>query len=384
MPSWITALAATVALVQPYIQNGLNNNTLANVRTRLLQTANHSWELGTAAEALTEFSWPSLSVFNASAFPPPAHLNATNNASDVLAIARKVVAEKPADSLPLFANEGSAADPASVGVAVLLANWTRSDLSDNSYADAAQGQLVYLLEQAPKTAEGAISHRNEQVQLWADFVYMVPPFIAYYGALQGSKAAEDLLQEAYDQCRLYRDGLRDEGGLWRHIALGDWQDATHWGTGNAWAAAGMLRVLQTIDHSKQARLFVEQRQNLTNWIQEILVASWSHQAPNGTLFNVIDDPSTFADTSSTALLAAVTYRMAQISRNATLVPFANKALKLIEDSIDADGWLANTVDPLTFNTPSKPGEHSPEGQAFVLLLHAAWRSYKIFLDSLTN
>lgn len=60
---------------------------------------------------------------------------------------------------------------------------------------------------------------------------MVPPFIAYYGALQGGQAAEDLLQEAYDQCRLYRDGLRDEGGLWRHIALGDWQDATHWGTG---------------------------------------------------------------------------------------------------------------------------------------------------------
>lgn len=76
--------------------------------------------------------------------------------------------------------------------------------------------------------------------------------------------------------------------------------------------------------------------------------------------------------------------MAQISRNATLVPFANKALKLIEDSIDEDGWLANTVDPLTFNTPSKPGEHSPEGQAFVLLLHAAWRSYKNFLESLTN
>ncbi|KAJ8522980.1 hypothetical protein ONZ45_g502 [Pleurotus djamor] len=382
MPSWIAALAATASLVQPHIQNGMNTTTLSHVRSRLIQIANHSWELGTAAQALTEYSWPQLSVFNASAFPPPAHLNATNNASDVLAIANMVVAAKPADSLPLFANEGSAADPASVGVAVLLANWTRTDLDNNTFADAAQGQLKYLLEDAPKSPEGAISHRNEQVQLWADFVYMVPPFIAYYGALQGGQAAEDLLQIAYDQCRLYRNVLRDQGGLWRHIDLGDWQDATHWGTGNAWAAAGMLRVLQTIDHSKQARSFVEQRRNLTTWIQEILVASWAHQAPNGTLFNVIDDPTTFGDTASTALMASVTYRMAELTRNATLIPHANKALQLIENSINEDGWLLNTVDPITFHTPSKPGEHSPEGQAFTLLLHAAWRSYRNFLASL--
>lgn len=65
----------------------------------------------------------------------------------------------------------------------------------------------------------------------ADFVYMVPPFIAYFGALQGGDTELSLLQAAYDQCRLYRDELRDDGGLWRHIALGSWQDNTHWGTG---------------------------------------------------------------------------------------------------------------------------------------------------------
>lgn len=50
-----------------------------------------SWELGTAAEALLELSWPSLSVFNSSAFPPPSRLNATATPSDVLTIANQCV-----------------------------------------------------------------------------------------------------------------------------------------------------------------------------------------------------------------------------------------------------------------------------------------------------
>lgn len=60
---------------------------------------------------------------------------------------------------------------------------------------------------------------------------MAPPFIAYYGALQGGSNGLDLLREAYNQCKLYRQYLSDESGLWKHIVLGNWQDNNHWGTG---------------------------------------------------------------------------------------------------------------------------------------------------------
>jgi hypothetical protein len=130
---------------------------------------------------------------------------------------------------------------------------------------------------------------------------MVPPFIAYFGALEGGYGAQALLQVSYDQCRLYREALRDPSGLWRHIALGNWQDNSHWGTGmylkydisnmyvvsdstchiffagNGWAAAGMLRVLQTLNHSSEAHHFVGQQANLTQWINEITAAAWSYQ-----------------------------------------------------------------------------------------------------------
>ncbi|KAF8665575.1 hypothetical protein AX16_000033 [Volvariella volvacea WC 439] len=368
------ALVALAAALLPQLPTGFTSRQLENVRDRLLERDLRSWELGTAAQALTEYSWPALSVFNVSAFPPPSPLPPSLNASDVLSIAHTVVLERPHNTLALIANEGSAADPASIGVAVLLANWTRTDRTDTSYAEAAGEQLGFLLHDVPRTESGAISHRNEQAQLWADFVYMVPPFIAYFGALQGGRGGRELLQTSYDQCRLYREALRDEGGLWRHIAHGNWQDPTHWATGNAWAAAGMLRVLQTLNHTAQAERFTRQQADLREWIDEILEASWDYQRPNGAVYNVIDDDESFTDTAATALLAAVTYRMAAITGDARHLPFANRAFNLIKDSIDEDGWLLDTTDPYTFHQPSPPGQYSPEGQAFVLLLHSAWRA----------
>ena len=92
--------------------------------------------------------------------------------------------------------------------------------------------------------------------------------------------------------------------------------------------------------------------------------------------NVIDDPTTFPDSSSTALLAASTYRLAAITLDFTYIPAANRAHSLVKENVNSDGWLLDTVDPETFFTASPPGTYSPEGQAFVLLLHSAWRDFK--------
>ncbi|KAJ3574544.1 hypothetical protein NP233_g1709 [Leucocoprinus birnbaumii] len=373
MAPWIPAVLTTALLSST--QPGFTNETVSLVRSNLLQIANNSWELGTAAEALTELYWPALSVFNQSAFPPPARLNSTLNATDVLSIANRTVSTRPANTMPLITNQGSSADPASIGVAVLLANWTRPDMRNHAYSDAATDQLTYLLKNVSRSDSGAISHRNDQTQLWSDFIYMVPPFIAYYGALQGGDDGQQLLQEAYDQCRLYRDALADESGLWKHVTLGSWQDNNHWATGNGWAAAGMLRVHQTLNHSSLAKHFTGQQTNLTQWINEILEASWSHQTIDGGLRNVIDNSTSYLDTASTALMASVTYRMAAIHNTTDFVPAANQALRLIQSSVDNDGWLQNATNPYTFNEPLSEGEHSPEGQAFVLLLQAAWKAF---------
>ena len=133
----------------------------------------------------------------------------------------------------------------------------------------------------------------------ADFTYMVPPFIAYYGALKGGKEGKALIQDAYNQINLYHDGLYDANvSLWRHQANGTNPDSGHWATGepvlkrtlsihmvltyidivgNAWAAAGMLRVMDTINNACDAEDFALERNNLIHWIYEVLDGVWKHQ-----------------------------------------------------------------------------------------------------------
>lgn len=59
---------------------------------------------------------------------------------------------------------------------------------------------------------------------------MVPPFLAYYGVTSGNLT---LLEEAYNQIKLYRHYLRDPiQGMWRHVLLGTGGiDEGFWSTG---------------------------------------------------------------------------------------------------------------------------------------------------------
>ena len=133
-----------------------------------------SWEHGTRAQALLELNAPLYSVFSATPIPPPANVPAdfVGPLGDIFTIAHNVVASRPTSNgnivgpQPLI-NDGACGDPASIGVSVILANWTGKGHMDGlDYAGAAQDQLDFLLTGAPRTNDGAISHRTDQTQLW--------------------------------------------------------------------------------------------------------------------------------------------------------------------------------------------------------------------------
>jgi hypothetical protein len=134
----------------------------------------HSWELGTRSQALLELNANLYSVLSDYSLPPPSTIpaNLTNAMTTVLSIANNVVSNRNVSNgvitgpQPLM-NDSAAGDPASIGMAVLLANWTGQGRSDGlDYAGAAQDQLNFLFQKVPKTSDGAISHRVEQLQLW--------------------------------------------------------------------------------------------------------------------------------------------------------------------------------------------------------------------------
>jgi hypothetical protein len=51
-------------------------------------------------------------------------------------------------------------------MSVLLANWTGQGNETVDFGGAARDQLQFLLEDVPRTSDGAISHRVAEVQLW--------------------------------------------------------------------------------------------------------------------------------------------------------------------------------------------------------------------------
>lgn len=127
-----------------------------------------SWELGTRTQTYLELYTPRFSVTNDSSIPPPHQ--APRSLDQVLEIAYSIVRNRSqsndgAVGPQALIRDGSAADPASIGVAVLIANWT-GYASDVDFEGAARDQLNFLLTVVPRTSDGALSHRNEQVQLW--------------------------------------------------------------------------------------------------------------------------------------------------------------------------------------------------------------------------
>ena len=413
----------------------LSATTVELVKERLKDAAQKSWELGTRSQALLELEAPSVSVFTATSIPgSPAALSAGNltagtkipNAAklaftsgeldDVLGISHQILTSQPKGSLPLM-KDGSSADPASNGVAILVANWTEAQGGD--FSAAAEGQLTWLLSHVPRSSKGAISHRNSEVQLWSDYIYMVPPFLAYYGA---STSNATLVAEAYNQIKLYRDVLLDKPtGLWQHIRQGSFEDKKLWTTGNGWAAMGMLRVAATIRASGYESDFTDEMNDLKTWTNSIFTSIWPYLTEENLFYNYAEKDNTFLDAAGTTLIAASVYRAATLFGLTEHVPYAEKIYATIggvstnptnststsassqpsstparrhraardtnahhrvqlshlhhpraSKHITSDGWLTPVVNPHSF---SVLGEKSAEGQAFVVMMYAARNDY---------
>lgn len=236
-------------------------NSIIDQATRL---ATHSWEYGTLAQALLEWNSPEISVFGADPFPDGQIPSVSVDDTPSLSYA---ISHISTDGDTLVNGDGSAGDPASLGVPAIMIGQT-----DQAYLDAAGRQVAHLTDSVPRWENGAISHRENVAELWADSVYMMPPTLAYYAVATGDV---DLLREALNQCTQYRDVLAvEEGGdgpgLWHHIIGPESEDYGLWSTGNGWAAAGMARVLATATKSPFADELESERTALSDAIRAII------------------------------------------------------------------------------------------------------------------
>lgn len=135
----------------------------------MIAKASHSWEFGTAAEALLELYNNELSVFGSNPFPN-GKIPSADPAIFALSYAKQFI---DIDSQVLVLNS-AVGDPASLGVSAILLG-----TSDSTYTGAAQRQADYILNQAPRWSNGAISQRPDIAEIWADNMAMSFPFCTF-------------------------------------------------------------------------------------------------------------------------------------------------------------------------------------------------------------
>ena len=314
----------------------MENKTVHKVKLALLAMQRHSWEQGVAAQAFLEMGETDI----------------------VVLMAKEAVLRQREDGrLGVVGSDGAVTDPAANGEAVLHAARLTGDPALQA---AGERMLDYLLREAPRTADGTLHHLTTKPQVWVDSMYMAPPFIAVAGHSQ----------EAVRQIEGFRKLLwRPEKRLFAHIwddGLQAFERADAWGVGNGWAAAGMTRVIRALPASQGMG---EERARLVGYVEELLDGCLAHQRRDGLFHDVVDDPTTFVETNLAQMLAYAIYRGVACGRlEAGYLKAADRMRRAVHAQVDEHGLVRGVCGAPHFDRPGT----APEGQAFYLLMEAAY------------
>ncbi|WP_438444341.1 beta-galactosidase BglB [Gorillibacterium sp. sgz5001074] len=220
---------------------------------------------------------------------------------------------------------------------MLTLSYLAEETGKTAYLDACKEWLHYVMHDMPRTPEGGIQHevtgQLNPGQLWDDTLYMTVLFVARMGILLKD---DRLIQESIRQFLVHLKYLTDPvTGLFFH----GWTFEGHhhfakalWARGNSWYTAGLVDYLEMLE--------------LPWGVQEFLVTSLERQAAklrelqdaSGGWHTLLDDPSSYLETSATAAFA---YGMLKAVRkgilDASYAECAWRAFGYVVSQIDADG-----------------------------------------------
>lgn len=180
----------------------------------------------------------------------------------------------------------------------LTMSYVGEHLGCEKYLAPCRNAARWIMERFPRTEEGGFQHMtsdtlNDQ-ELWDDTLFMTVLFLANMGRIEGIQAYID---EAQYQFLLHAKYLADEKtGLWyhgwtfhgRHNFAG-----AFWGRGNCWVTIAIPEFLRMVncDQSVQKTLTAI----LLNQVNSLV----KYQNENGMWHTLIDDPSSYVESSAT-------------------------------------------------------------------------------------
>jgi unsaturated rhamnogalacturonyl hydrolase len=153
-----------------------------------------------------------------------------------------------------------------------------------------------------------------QTRLWIDDMFMITAVQAQAYRATGDKK---YIERAAKEMVVYLDSLQRDNGLFYHAP----DVPFFWGRGDGWMAAGMAELLRSLpeDNAHRPRIMEGYKKMMTSLLK--------YQAPDGMWRQLIDDPESWPETSSTGMF---TFAMITGVKNgwldsATFGPAARKA-----------------------------------------------------------
>ncbi|AXC48873.1 glycoside hydrolase family 105 protein [Paracoccus suum] len=159
-----------------------------------------------------------------------------------------------------------------------------------------------LLRDAPRTPLGGFQHdvsdRLNPGEMWDDTLFMVALFLAAYGEAAGRP---ELVAEAERQFLVHAQFLTDrETGLWFHGWSFEGRHSfgrARWARGNAWITVCLVDLPQLCTLSSGVACY------LADLLTDQVAALLPLQADSGMWRTLLDDPTSYEETSATAGIA---------------------------------------------------------------------------------
>jgi unsaturated rhamnogalacturonyl hydrolase len=324
----------------------MDNDIIQQVSQTLLSMQRYSWEQGVAAQAFLE-------------------LGETETA---IKLAREAVHRQGADGrLALMRDNEGVTDPAANGEAVLAA---ARITKEPALQRAAEAMLKYLLEDAPRATDGTLFHIIDAREVWVDSMYMAPPFLATAGQWEEAmRQIEGIKRRLWDpEKKLYAHNWHEDRQALKRAA--------HWGVGNGWAAAGITRVIRSLPEA-----LAREKQGLVIHLRDILDGCLAYQREDGLFQDVVDDQDTFLETNLAQMLAYSIYR--GISGGWLPSNYTERADSMrtaVYQKVDSSGYVQGVCGAPHFDRAGT----APEGQAFFLLMEAAWKEQGFLKATVLN
>jgi rhamnogalacturonyl hydrolase YesR len=324
--------AAVVAAGRHAIAADAPSNWIPRAAAAALSMQRRDWEQGILAQAFLE----------------------AGDTDNMIRLTRSAIVQKMPDGRLAVVNSGGPTDPAMGGEAY----WKAAQLTgDGETRDAVRGMLDYLLQKAPRAADGTLYHVFQAPQVWSDGFNGAPPFFAAMGR--------------YDEAVAQIEGFRKR--LWdpqKKLLSNIWDDGTQsfkrrdfWGTGQGWAAAGLARVVRSLPPARTV-----DRQRLTAFARDLIDGCLVWQRPDGLFHDVVDKPETFVEVNLAQMLAYAIYTGVSggwLDRQ--YLAKANGMRQAARGKMDEYGFIHGVCSAPHFDHAGL----STEGQSFFLMMEAA-------------